>query len=75
MVAKGYSLDYAEAIRLTEGLPLTEAKESLRRSRDLLNRPGFADKAPANVVANEKAKLAEREERVRLLEEEIRRAA
>jgi valyl-tRNA synthetase len=54
---------------------LAEAKETLRRSRDLLARPGFAEKAPANVVANEKAKLAEREERVRLLEEELRRAA
>ena len=54
---------------------LVEAKEALRRSRDLLARPGFAEKAPANVVANEKAKLAEREERVRLLEEELRRAA
>ena len=54
---------------------LAEAKESLRRSRELLARPGFAEKAPANVVSNEKAKLAEREERVRLLEEELRRAA
>jgi valyl-tRNA synthetase len=54
---------------------LAEAKESLRRSRELLSRPGFADKAPANVVTNEKARLAEREERVRLLEEELRRAA
>jgi len=54
---------------------LAEARETLRRSRDLLARPGFAEKAPANVVANEKAKLAEREERVRLLEEELRRAA
>jgi valyl-tRNA synthetase len=54
---------------------LTEAKETLRRSRELLARPGFAEKAPANVVANERAKLAEREERVRLLEEELRRAA
>ncbi|TMC02574.1 MAG: valine--tRNA ligase [Chloroflexi bacterium] len=53
---------------------LAEAKETLRRSRDLLARPGFAEKAPANVVSNEKAKLAEREERVRLLEEELRRA-
>jgi valyl-tRNA synthetase len=52
---------------------LAEAKESLRRSRELLARPGFAEKAPPNVVANEKAKLAEREERVRLLEEELRR--
>ena len=54
---------------------LAEAKETLRRSRELLARPGFAQKAPANVVANERAKLAEREERVRLLEEELRRAA
>ncbi|HEV8670373.1 MAG TPA: valine--tRNA ligase [Candidatus Limnocylindria bacterium] len=54
---------------------LADAKETLRRSRDLLARPGFAEKAPANVVANEKARLAEREERVRLLEEELRRAA
>jgi valyl-tRNA synthetase len=53
---------------------LAEAKESLRRSRELLARPGFAEKAPANVVANEKAKLAEREERVRLLEDELRRS-
>ncbi len=54
---------------------LAEAKESLRRSRELLARPGFTEKAPATVVSNEKAKLAEREERVRLLEEELRRAA
>jgi hypothetical protein len=33
------------------------------------------EKAPPNVVANEKAKLAEREERMRLLEEELRRGA
>jgi valyl-tRNA synthetase len=52
---------------------LAEAKEQLRRSRDLLARPGFAEKAPPNVVAGERAKLAEREERVRLLEEELRR--
>ena len=54
---------------------LAEAKESLRRSRELLARPGFAEKAPPNVVASERAKLAEREERVRLLEEELRRGA
>ena len=33
---------------------LAEAKDTLRRSRDLLARPGFAEKAPANVVADEK---------------------
>jgi len=47
----------------------------LRRSQELLARPGFAEKAPPSVVDNEKAKLAEREERVRLLEEELRRSA
>ena len=52
---------------------LAEAKELLGRTRGLLARPGFAEKAPPSVVANERAKLAEREERVRLLEEELRR--
>ena len=52
---------------------LTEAREALARSRELLARAGFAEKAPAAVVANERAKLAEREERVRLLDEELRR--
>ncbi|HEV8229424.1 MAG TPA: valine--tRNA ligase, partial [Candidatus Limnocylindria bacterium] len=52
---------------------LAEAKATLARSRALLARPGFSEKAPANVVAGEKAKLAEREERVRLLEAELRK--
>ena len=52
---------------------LAEARAGLQRSRDLLARPGFAEKAPPSVVANEQAKLAEREERVRLLEEELKR--
>lgn len=52
---------------------LAEAKAGLERSRELLARPGFAEKAPPSVVANEQAKLAEREERVRLLAEELRR--
>ncbi|MDQ2950635.1 MAG: valine--tRNA ligase [Chloroflexota bacterium] len=52
---------------------LAEAKDLLRRSQELLARPGFAQKAPPSVVDNEKAKLAEREERVRLLEEELHR--
>jgi valyl-tRNA synthetase len=52
---------------------LVEARDLLRRSRELLARPGFAEKAPPSVVDNEKAKLAEREERVRLLEEELKR--
>ena len=52
---------------------LDEARKSLEHSRQLLARPGFAEKAPPSVVANEQAKLAERVERVRLLEEELRR--
>jgi valyl-tRNA synthetase len=44
----------------------------LQRSRDLLAKPGFADKAPAEVVAKENAKLQEREERVRLVEGELK---
>jgi valyl-tRNA synthetase len=54
---------------------LAEAGDLLRRSQELLARPGFAEKAPPSVVDNEKAKLAEREERLRLLEEELRRLA
>ena len=52
---------------------LAEARSLLDRSRELIARPGFVEKAPPSVVANEKAKLAEREERVRLLQEELRR--
>ena len=52
---------------------LSEAKDLFRRSQELLARPGFAEKAPPSVVENEKAKLAEREERVRLLTDELRR--
>jgi valyl-tRNA synthetase len=52
---------------------LAEAREVLQRSRDLLAKPGFAEKAPPSVVANEHARLAEREERVRLLEAELKR--
>ena len=52
---------------------LADAKVALERSRELLGKPGFADRAPAAVVAKERARLAEREERVRLLVEELRR--
>jgi valyl-tRNA synthetase len=52
---------------------LAEAKTSLEHSRALLARPGFAEKAPELVVANERSKLTERDERVRLLTEELRR--
>ena len=46
---------------------LADAKTSLEHSRALLARPGVAEKAPPSVVASERARLAEREERVRLL--------
>jgi valyl-tRNA synthetase len=45
----------------------------LKRSRELLNKPGFAEKAPKDVVDKERAKLKEREERVKLLESERRK--
>jgi valyl-tRNA synthetase len=48
-----------------------EARQQLQRSRDLLNKPGFADKAPKEVVEKEKARLREREERLKLLEAEL----
>src|SRR5438874_1155554 len=50
-----------------------EARQLLQRSRDLLAKPGFADKAPKEVVDKEKTKLKEREERVRLLEAELKK--
>ena len=53
------------------GKELIEARDLLQRSREVLAKPGFAEKAPPSVVANEQAKLAEREERVRLLEREL----
>ncbi len=52
---------------------MEEARQLLQRSRDLLAKPGFADKAPKDVVDKEKAKLKEREERVRLLEAELKK--
>jgi valyl-tRNA synthetase len=52
---------------------LEEAARMLERSRELLAKPGFADKAPKDVVEKEKAKLQEREERVKLLETELRK--
>jgi len=52
---------------------LDEARQMLKRSRDLLAKPGFADKAPTDVVDKEKAKLQEREGRVRLLEAELKK--
>ncbi|HYR94717.1 MAG TPA: valine--tRNA ligase [Methylomirabilota bacterium] len=52
---------------------LAEARDLLKRSRELFAKAGFAEKAPPSVVANEQARLAERAERVRLLEEELKR--
>ena len=52
---------------------LAEAKELLERSRALLEKPGFADKAPAEVVAKERAKRAERESRVAVLAQELKK--
>jgi valyl-tRNA synthetase len=52
---------------------LQEAKQMLERSRELLAKPGFADKAPKEVVEKEKAKLKEREERLKLLEAELKK--
>ena len=52
---------------------LADARAQLTRSRELLARPGFAEKAPPSVVANEQAKLTEREQRVRSLEAELKR--
>jgi valyl-tRNA synthetase len=50
-----------------------EAHQMLQRSRDLVAKPGFADKAPKAVVDRERAKLKEREDRLRLLETELNR--
>jgi len=52
---------------------LADAKKALERSRELLGKPGFAERAPKDVVEKERARLAEREERVRLIEDELRR--
>jgi valyl-tRNA synthetase len=52
---------------------LEEAREMVKRSRELLAKPGFADKAPKDVVDKERARLKEREERLKLLEAERRK--
>jgi len=61
----------AERARL-EG-ELAGAGDALRRSEELLARPAFAERAPAEVVAKERARLDERRAQVRLLEEELAR--
>src|SRR5256886_6308054 len=50
---------------------LAETQDMLKRSRELLAKPGFADKAPKDVVEKERERLREREERVKLLETEL----
>jgi valyl-tRNA synthetase len=60
-----------ERVRLER--ELEEARRMLERSRELLAKPGFADKAPKDVVEKERAKLKEREQRVKLLETERRK--
>ena len=52
---------------------LEEARRMLERSRELLAKPGFADKAPKDVVEKEKMKLKEREDRLKLLQTELKR--
>ena len=61
----------AERARLEK--ELAEAKIALERSRELLATPAFAERAPAQVIDKERARLSEREERVRLIEEELRK--
>jgi valyl-tRNA synthetase len=50
---------------------LTEAEAQIERTRSLLARPGFADKAPAEVVEREREKLANLEERHEKLVEQL----
>jgi valyl-tRNA synthetase len=52
---------------------LDEAQRMLERSRGLLAKPGFAEKAPKDVVEKEKSKLKEREDRLKLLQTELRK--
>jgi valyl-tRNA synthetase len=61
----------AERARLDR--ELADATETVRRSRALLADGEFARKAPPDVVAKERARLAEREERLRLLEAETKK--
>ena len=62
----------ATRARLTK--ELAAAQEQLRRSRELLARESFTAKAPPDVIAKERSRLAEREAQVRKLEEDLRQA-
>jgi valyl-tRNA synthetase len=63
----------AAAERIRTERELADAREALRRSEELLAKPGFADRAPKAVVDKERARLEERRAQVRLLEEELSR--
>ena len=52
---------------------LADANKLLERSRELLGKTGFAERAPKDVVEKERARLLEREGRVRMLEDELGR--
>jgi valyl-tRNA synthetase len=52
---------------------LAEARDLLNRSKELLAKPGFTDKAPEDIVNKERAKLKERESRVQVLEAELKK--
>jgi valyl-tRNA synthetase len=54
------------------GKELGEARAQVGRVEQLLARPGFAERAPAEVVQRERDKLAELAERRTLLEERLR---
>ncbi|MCL5256170.1 MAG: class I tRNA ligase family protein [Chloroflexi bacterium] len=59
----------AELSRLSR--ELEETRNAIARSEELLARPGFVDRAPANVVDKEKQKLETNREKARRLEERI----
>ncbi len=63
----------AAADRARIARELDAAREALRRSEELLAKPGFADRAPKAVVDKERARLEERRSQARLLEEEMSR--
>jgi len=52
---------------------LADANKLLERSRELLGKTAFAERAPKDVVEKERARLLEREGRVRMLEDELGR--
>ena len=55
----------AERARLEK--EMDQLEQQIRRSRDLLANPGFADKAPAHVVERERTKQTELDDRLRQL--------